>query len=141
MKIVINRCYGGFGLSPEALLWLHKSGAAQLTPYKKYYGIDDSERGQQNKALYAYDLAKFKEYMAHGGDFLVTVFDESGENIIDYIGPRDHHKLVECIETLGEKSFGECAKLKIVEVPDGIEWEVNEYDGMEVVEERHRSWG
>lgn len=26
MKIAINRCYGGFGLSPKAMLWLEQRG-------------------------------------------------------------------------------------------------------------------
>jgi len=30
--------------------------------------------------------------------------------------------------------------LKIVDIPDGVEWEIEEYDGMEWVAEKHRTW-
>ncbi len=29
MKIAINRCYGGFGLSPKAMVWLEVKGQKQ----------------------------------------------------------------------------------------------------------------
>lgn len=48
--------------------------------------------------------------------------------------------LVQTVEELGEKANGSCAKLKVIEIPDDIEWEIDEYDGMESVRECHRSW-
>lgn len=53
---------------------------------------------------------------------------------------RDDPKLVEVVERLGSKANGECAKLEVIEVPDGIEWHISEYDGKERVREDHRSW-
>ena len=29
---------------------------------------------------------------------------------------------------------------KIVEIPDGVQWEITEYDGKECIKEKHRSW-
>lgn len=90
-KIVINRCYGGFGLSPDA-----------LALYNKLTGT------------------------SHQYDFEIE--DRSDE------------KLVAVVEKLGEKSFGEHAELKVVEIPDGVEWGIKEYDGVEWVAEKHRTW-
>jgi hypothetical protein len=28
----------------------------------------------------------------------------------------------------------------VVEIPDGIEWSIQEYDGLEWVAEKHRTW-
>jgi hypothetical protein len=44
------------------------------------------------------------------------------------------------VETLGSAANGWAAELKVVEIPDGIEWYVDDYDGLEVVNEKHRSW-
>ena len=48
--------------------------------------------------------------------------------------------LVQVVEELGDKANGSHAKLKIVEIPDGVKWEIDQYDGMESVDEVHRSW-
>lgn len=44
-------------------------------------------------------------------------------------------------EALGEAADGGCASLKVVEIPDGTDYEIGEYDGMEHVAEKHRTWG
>jgi hypothetical protein len=54
--------------------------------------------------------------------------------------PRDDLILVEIVESMGEKSFGSFAELKIVEIPDDVEWQIDEYDGAEWVAEKHRTW-
>lgn len=53
---------------------------------------------------------------------------------------RDHPDLVQLVEELGHAAAGDCSKLKIVEVPDDVDWEIDEYDGLERVVESHRSW-
>lgn len=88
MKVVINRCYGGFGLSEEAY---------------KFLGLE---------------------------------WDEYGHAEIE----RNDPKLVECVEALGKKANGDFAKLKVVEIPDGIDYYIHDYDGIESIEENHRSW-
>ena len=89
MKIVINKCHGGFELSEEAY---------------KYLGLDWDGFG------YKYD-----------------------DN-------RTDPKLVECVETLGDIASGQLAELKVVEIPDDVEWEINKYDGLEWIAEVHRTW-
>jgi hypothetical protein len=41
---------------------------------------------------------------------------------------------------LGDVANGFAADLKIVEIPDGVDWEIEEYDGNEWVAEVHRTW-
>ena len=53
---------------------------------------------------------------------------------------RDDPELVQMVEDLGEEANDVYSKLKVVEIPDGVEWEISEYDGFETVEEEHRSW-
>lgn len=54
---------------------------------------------------------------------------------------RTNPLLVKCVEINGDRSFGSCAKLEVVEIPDGVEFEIMDYDGMETIHEIHRSWG
>lgn len=53
---------------------------------------------------------------------------------------RDDLNLVAVVEKLGVKANGLYAKLKIVEVPDDVDWDITNFDGMESVHEYHRSW-
>jgi len=48
--------------------------------------------------------------------------------------------LVAIVEALKERADGKYAKLKIVEIPDDVNWYIEEYDGNEWVAERHRTW-
>lgn len=56
----------------------------------------------------------------------------------------DHRRsdpdLVRVVEEMGEAANGRFARLRVVEVPDDVEWEIDEYDGTEHVAEKHRTW-
>ena len=93
MKVVINGCFGGFGLSDAA-----------LEEYKSRRDITDPD-------FYYYDI------------------------------PRDCPVLVAMVEEQGEAMNSNYSLLKIVEIPDDVNWYIAEYDGMEHVAERHRTWG
>jgi len=53
---------------------------------------------------------------------------------------RNDPDLVSVVEELGEKANGPDARLKVVEIPDYVEWYIEEYDGCEHVAEEHRRW-
>lgn len=53
---------------------------------------------------------------------------------------RAHPALIEVINHLGPEANGPHANLKIIEIPDDVDWEINEYDGLEHIAERHRTW-
>ena len=64
-------------------------------------------------------------------------------NTFDYSVPRNDEKLIEVIEELGSKvASAEYAELRIVEIPDGVDWviECNDEFGNEWVAERPRTW-
>ena len=63
-----------------------------------------------------------------------------GEYEYGFENHRDNPKLIDVVETLGTKAFGQCSNLVIVEVPDDVEWFIDEYDGWETIREKHRTW-
>ena len=48
--------------------------------------------------------------------------------------------LIQVVEALDAEADGFYAKLRVIEIPDDVEWEITEYDGNELVEEVHRKW-
>lgn len=88
MKIVVNKCFGGFGLSKEAIERLSELGADGI----------DVEANRHNPIL------------------------------------------VQVVEELGKAASDVFAELVIVEIPDGVDWWIVEYDGAEDVAEVHRKW-
>ncbi len=53
---------------------------------------------------------------------------------------RDDYDLVTVVEALGEKANGSYAKLKVVEIPADVQWDIAEYDGVKHIAEVHRTW-
>jgi hypothetical protein len=53
---------------------------------------------------------------------------------------RDDPDLVAVVEELGNQANGRHAELKVVDIPDDVNWCIEEYDGREWVAERHRTW-
>lgn len=101
MKIVLNKCFGGFGVTEPVYKELGLEWDGYGCPGNEDFGIEDNN-----------DMAY-----------------------------RSDPKLIAAIEKVGIKeSSGSLADLQIVDIPDDIEWHIDEYDGIETVHESHRSW-
>lgn len=100
-KIVINTCYGGFGLSKEALDHMRAHGSPIVF---KEYGLGD------------------RHYYGHSDLSRADPF------------------LVAAVEALGIAAAGPYSDLKVVEIPSDVEWQIEDYDGVEWVSEKHRVW-
>ena len=60
------------------------------------------------------------------------------ENFYYWDIPRDCPVLVEMVERGDvDRVYSD---LKVVEIPDDVNWYIEEYDGLEHVAERHRTW-
>lgn len=55
---------------------------------------------------------------------------------------RSDPALIETIRELKEKSYGDFAELKLVNIPKNMKDQVyiDTYDGLETVEEKHKTW-
>jgi len=54
---------------------------------------------------------------------------------------RSNYLLIEAVSKLKDKANGLYSELKIVEIPDDIEWQVTAVNGVEIIREKHRTWG
>ena len=63
-----------------------------------------------------------------GSDYL-----QYGENRTKRTDPH----LIQVIEEMGHSAGDD---LKVLDVPDGVEWHIEEYDGWESIHEDHRVW-
>ncbi len=133
MEIVINAAYGGYGLSWEAMKALAERKGFKLYIYaydwhNTYRKVDSPKRGldvfYSNKDLGSETDSVPPECYCSDNDF-----------------ERNDPDLVAVVRELGDKANGLFAKLKIVKIPNDVDWEITEYDGYERVEEKHRSWG
>ena len=142
MKLVINKCYGGFGLSPTAIkLYLKKVGKKcyfyKQTKYKFKEGVEEHtkitlEEAEKERFVSVYTKDMGKKFSEHTDKYYWYE---------DFYEKRDDKLLIETIEELGpEKASGKLAEIVIVEIPDDVEWELDEYDGIESIHEQHRSW-
>ena len=53
---------------------------------------------------------------------------------------RNDQYLVRVVEEMGDEANGRFSELKVVDIPDDVEWQIDEYDGLESVHEVHRVW-
>jgi hypothetical protein len=110
VKVVINRDFGGFSLSDEAIrLYAEKKGLKL--------------KSRQSSRLTNY-------YFEEDGKF----FDDRDLSRDDPILV----EIVETLKP--KKASGQYASLKVVEIPGDVVWEIKEYDGMEHIAEVHRTW-
>ena len=96
------------------------------------------------------DFSKYTEYDPKSDESYLCIhystipYEESNDINKGYFSThdikRDEPILIKVVEELGEAAAGRHAKLKIVEIPDGVVWELDEYDGMESIDEVHQSW-
>ena len=120
VKIAINRCFGGFGLSNEAFeMLLSRKGIEFDRLESKYsFGSEQSydyyRKGNQNEENY------LSEY--------------------DFTANRSDPDLIAVIEELQQKANGWAAEIGIVEIPADVQWHIHEYDGIEHIAENHRTW-
>jgi ABC-type transporter Mla MlaB component len=112
MKVVINSDYGGFSLSDEA-----------IEAYADRKGITLRKEERNSDSVLSSDY-----YLDNDEWFNCREIKRSDSD------------LVAVVESLGEKANGFCATLKVVEIPEDVDWYVEEYDGNEWVAEKHRTW-
>ena len=145
MKLVINKCFGGFGLSHECVMRYGELAGKKMFAYinyrnekgnidfKKYIEYHGEEKNRMECVFY-FTKKMTEKQLANSDKWGKFYFSDRN------VGRHDPF-LVQAVKELGEKANGGFADLKVIEIPDGVEYEIDEYDGIETVHEKHESWG
>jgi hypothetical protein len=118
MKVAINRCFGGFGLSDE--------GFEKLLERK---GIAFEKEDATSRIMGA---SYYKDGMCGTDEGYLAQYE--------FYADRSDPDLIAVIQEMGQASWGFAAEIAIIDIPDDVEWHIHEYDGLEHVAENHRTW-
>jgi len=140
VKLVVNRCYGGFGINHRGriayakekgiklYLWLHRDAvSSDYATLKEAVESANSGNGWAMCSI-VYSTVPKSKYTGTEG---INWYDNE---------IRSDPALIKVVETMGKDCFDEHAKLEVIEIPDDICYDIDEHDGYETVHETHRSW-
>jgi len=126
-KIVYNACYGGFGLSDEAILRYAEIKGVKLKTAVSKFGFTN---------YYLCSPEEWEQINAEEQLNPVSPGRYARSNAL-YFSDRDIERndpvLVQVVEELGDKANGRGAALRITEVRAGTRYRIDEYDGSESV--------
>jgi len=127
MEVVINKCFGGFSLSLEAIERCLQLGMTAT------YILDETNDLENPDAEFF-----LNEDYVEGNKYSTKYFGNKCHNLSFRINPI----LLQVIRELGIKANGSGSALSIIDIPFNNEngWYIDEYDGHETIRECHRSW-
>lgn len=121
IKVAINRCFGGFGLSDAAF-----------------------EKLLERKGITFDKIVSEETSLLHGTTYYAAGHAGDDDHYLakyQFFEDRSDSDLIAVIEELNTHAAQDyAADITIVEIPDGVEWHIDDYDGIEHVAENHRTW-
>ena len=142
-KVILNKCYGLFRVSPKGYsLYAEKIGKSLYY----YRGNHDAENilAYTKESLNEFiknepTLLYFYSFVDHGEKIIHSPFEDKREGclVLD-----EKHRfdpvLIEVIEELGDEASSVFSKLQIVEIPDDVieDYMIDDYDGFEMLHKR-----
>lgn len=138
-KIAINTILGSFDLSIAGYYYMYANG--YMSP--DFIAKTEEEFDYITNKPNPYENSFRKELHGLGNYWGVYPFIRDGKYILKGASliPRDNSILIKCLEELGENANSEQSFIKIVEIPDDVEWVIICNDnGVEHVAEKHKIW-
>jgi hypothetical protein len=143
-KVAINTCFGGFQLSHKA-----KMRYAELKGITIYPVIEGKYEGWGIPRKYVPFDPEKHDVATWSMNYTTEPLNPDGtmQEKSYWYPDRDDKEfrtdpcLIQTIEELGEEVNVSVSDIEIVEIPIGIDWQIEEYDGVEWISEKHRMWG
>ena len=142
-KVILNKCYGMFQVSPRGYSLYAKKIGKQIYCYR---GSRDSENG------HVYVKESLNEFIKDGPTFFYFYSTVNhGDKVTCSLCKNDfegclildeEHRfdpiLIEVIKELGDDASGTGSELRIVEIPDDVaeDYMIDNYDGFEKLHKR-----
>ncbi len=105
MRILVNRCYGGFKLANTVFERLIELGFPSITEEQKKNEDFDSEELK---------ILIFDEQTTFGSKYMIL------ENSYEEEDLRIHPLVIQVVEELGKEAYGSNTKLVIEQIPDDV---------------------
>lgn len=144
MEVVINSYFGYFGLSIVGKMLYGEKKYGTVYFYDK---IDEKLRKIQYDPNTKYnELQNDVRFFVAKRDLGDLVnFNEVGSELIlnrtlDNLENRTDPALIATVKELGDEANSQFSRLKIIDIPDDVKWDIQSYDGKEEIVERHRTW-
>lgn len=152
-KVIINKCFGGYGFEPFTIQKYAEANGVKLFWYTRDYNYDAGHLKEKWDKTTVSEIEKSEDlHMGNwplvedmGDSFFFEWGGEAFDRLVYKLPPKEESRtdpvLIGIIEKYGDKNRYGCHAPTAIEVPDGVEWIVDEYDGMESLHEAHRVFG
>lgn len=138
-KVILNKCYGCFNVSPKGYNLYAKKINKNLYFYRGVYDElknhiyikEDLDKFIKNEPtwLYAYSFEDYGDKVSRNTFENSLILDES---------LRFDPILIEVVEELGYEANGRYSELRVIEIPDDVaeDYMIDNYDGIETLHKR-----
>ena len=135
-KILLNKCYGGFGVSRKAYELYAKKKGLDLFIYKLEIEDNNLIYKKTNNDSSLYTTYTNKDL----GDVVADITKEDMLYLDDSY--REDETLIEVVEELGAEANSKFSSLVIVKVPENVakDYVIDDYDGIETLHKRVKIW-
>ena len=136
-KVILNKCYGGFDVSYKAYQLYAKKKGLKLYMYK----LEVTDNGNIYKKVKYKGFPFLEFFIKDFGDVALISEEEYAKyNLFLDINDREDPILIEVVEELGKDASGRFGNLVVVEIPDDLDYVIDEYDGIETLHQRTQEW-
>lgn len=146
-KVILNKCYGYFSVSGVGYAKYCEKIGKPCFMYKMSFDQDLDKVTYTKKNIYEDRVGIFDIFLTkYIGDVTTRpnslIHDKDIQDaIIDL--DSDHREdpiLIEVVEELGEDANDWCSQLKVVEIPDDLDYVIDNNDGIETLHQRVQTW-